>query len=493
MTGRIPIPTGPGRLIRRAARGAMWATVDNWGRQVISLAVLLVVAGLLTPTEFGLFGIVAVVQALMLVVLDEGIGEAILQKPNLDPAHIDSAFWLNLGGAFVAMLAGIAMAGTVADWFQQPRLELLIVVMSFSFVPGALGSIHQALLRRSFAYDALAMRSILGIALGGAVAVLFAWHGAGVWSLVAQLLTERVVGTAVLWWRSPWRPGFRWSHSHIRELLPYASKIILSRGLIFGYRQVDRFIVGLFLGPGVLGAYTLSLRIFDTVVALLMQAGNNVAFSAFVHLRPDTVRLRAAYYQFTETISLAAFPAFVGLSLLAPDAVELVFGAEWRLAGTLLQVVSLMGIPALSGSFVNTLMRASGHPGLYIAVLAAATAANILLVLVVIAYGAVAVAWALVARAFAFMPIEYLILRRLLGVRPGEYITRYGPATAAAAAMAIGVILVRRTLPVDWPAHLALAVEIGTGVAVYGLALLICGKEALSRAAETFKALRPAN
>jgi PST family polysaccharide transporter len=470
----------------------MWATVDNWGRQIVSLTVLLIMARLLSPTEFGLFGIVAVVQALMLVVLDEGVGEAILQKRTLEPAHIDSAFWLNLAGAFATILAGIAVAGTVASWFQQPELKPLIIVMSVSLIPGALGSIQQALLRRSFAYDALAMRSILGVVSGGVAAVVLAWQGAGVWSLVAQLIIEKVVGTAVLWWRSSWRPGLRWSHSHVRELLPYASKIILSRGVLFGYKQMDRFIVGLYLGPAVLGAYTFAHRIYDTVVALLLQAGNNVAFSAFAQLSPDTARLRIAYYQVTETISLAAFPAFIGLSLLAPDAVQLVFGAEWRLAGAVLQVISLIGIPALSGGFVNTLMRASGRPGLFLAVAAAAAAGNILLVLAVISYGAVAAAWALVARALAFMPIEYLILRRLIGVRAGEYITRYAPATTATAAMALGVILVRSAFP-DSHAHLALAAEIAAGAAVYGLTLMIFGKGALSRAAETVKALRPAS
>jgi len=137
-------------------------------------------------------------------------------------------------------------------------------------------------------------------------------------------------------------------------------------------------------------------------------------------------------------------------------------------------------------------MRASGNPGLHVVVLGGAAAANILLVLAVIAYGAVAVAWALVARAFAFMPIEYLILRRLIGVRAGEYVARYAPATAAAAAMAIGVLLVRRSLPVGFEAPLGLAIEIGTGIAIYGLALLIVGKGSLSRAMATFKALRPA-
>jgi len=487
--GTIPARAG---LMHRAARGAMWATADTWGRQIVSLMVLLVMARLLTPTEFGLFGIVAVVQALMMIVLDDGIGEAILQKRELEPGHIDSAFWFNLGGAAAAMLAGIAVARPVAGWFQQPQLEPLIIVMSLSLIPGALGGIHQALLRRSFAYDALAMRSILGISLGGAVGILFAWRGAGVWSLVAQSLAEKIIGTTILWWRSPWRPRLHWSRRHIRELLPYALKIIFSRALHFGYKQADRFIVGLFLGPTVLGAYTLAFRIFDTGVALLMQAGNNVAFSAFVHLSADAARLRAAYYQITETISLAAFPAFIGLSSIAPDVVELVFGAKWRLAGSLLQIIALMGIPALTGSYVSTLMRASGHPGLSLVVLAGAAAGNILLALVAISFGAAAVAWALVACAFMFMPIEYLILRRLIGARAREYIARYAPAAASAAIMGAAIILVRSALP-DAHAHLALAAEIGTGGAVYGLALLMLGKRALLRAAETVKALRPAS
>ena len=468
-------------ILHNLLRGSPWAMAEVWGRQAASLLLFMVLARLLSPGDVGLFAIVMVMQALMQVFIDDGIGEAVVQRAALDDAHLDTAFWFNLAAAGAIALAAIALSPWLATLFHDPRLIGLISIMGAVLVIGSAGGIHQAVLRRSFDYRSLAMRSVLGILIAGIVGVGLAFAGAGVWALAAQQVIERLVGTIILWVRSDWRPKWRWSKPHARELLPYGLNIIASRGLIFTYKQADRFLVGLLLGPVVLGVYALALRIFDTMAALLVQATTGIALSAFSRLQHDRPALRDTFYAVTELAALGAFPAFIGLAAIAPTLVALLFGAKWAASGPVLQILALMGIPYWIGAFSSTIMRALGRPGWYLAVLGAGTIINIIAVLYCYRYGLLAVAAVLALRETLFVPVNIAIVHHLLGIDLRLYLTRQAPALLAGTALAAAVLEVGQVMPPEVPPLALLVAQVVAGGVVYAGVLRGIGRAGLGR------------
>lgn len=466
----------------RMVRGAVWSAADSWGRQAISLFVFLTLARLLSPTDIGLFAIVMVVFALLQSFIDDGIGEAVVQRYELDRGHLDVAFWLNLGVSGLAAAAGVAAAPLLARLFDEPRLGALIPAMAPVLVLSALSGIHQALLKRHLAYRVLAMRSVLAIVVGGGVGIAMALTGHGVWSLVAQQIIEKIIGAIVLWARSDWRPGLSFSRARARDLLPYSANIVTARILLFGHKQLDRFLIGLLLGPTALGFYSLAMRVLDTLNMLFIFTPTNFAIAALSRQQTEPARMRATFATMVELTGLVAIPAFVGLAVVAPVLVPMVFGETWRPSGALLQVLALMSVPSLIGGFAATAARATGRPGWFLAILSLGTVGNILAVMLTVGSGIDHVAAALVCREVLFVPLYALMVSRRLGIGMGAYLGRVLPAVAAAGVMA-GAMLAARgvTAGSHLPELAALAVEIAAGCVVYGVMMLAVGRLAVLR------------
>jgi O-antigen/teichoic acid export membrane protein len=145
-------------LRQHAIRGAIWASAENWSRQVISLVIFMMLARILAPAEIGLYAIVTIVITLMQIVLDNGIGEAIVQRRDLEPDHVDAGFWVNMALSVCLAAMATLLAGTTADLFGEPALRDLVPVASLMIIIGSLSSTQQALLKRNLNFRTLAIR-----------------------------------------------------------------------------------------------------------------------------------------------------------------------------------------------------------------------------------------------------------------------------------------------------------------------------------------------
>ncbi|MBE9041445.1 oligosaccharide flippase family protein, partial [Oscillatoriales cyanobacterium LEGE 11467] len=107
---------------RKVLQAAIWTAVQNWGGQFGSLLVFFVLARLLGPEDFGLVALANVFLAFVHIFLNQGFPQALVQRENLEPEHIDTAFWTNLVCGCILTIAGIAFAPLVAQWFDRPAL-----------------------------------------------------------------------------------------------------------------------------------------------------------------------------------------------------------------------------------------------------------------------------------------------------------------------------------------------------------------------------------
>ncbi|HSH22200.1 MAG TPA: oligosaccharide flippase family protein, partial [Candidatus Caenarcaniphilales bacterium] len=213
--------TESGALQRRVTRGLTWTIIDAWGRQLLGLVVFVVLTRLLDPVDFGLVALAAVFVAFVQILVDQGLGDALVQRRELTRAHIDTAFWVSLTTGAVLAVVGIVLAIPIAAFLGQPALQPLLQVLSLTFVLTALNSVQVALLRRELAFRSLALRTLVAIAGGGAVGITLAYLDFGPWALVGQQLGQAVLAVLVLWRTSPWRPTRQVSRTHFRELFSF--------------------------------------------------------------------------------------------------------------------------------------------------------------------------------------------------------------------------------------------------------------------------------
>ncbi|MEO6350240.1 MAG: lipopolysaccharide biosynthesis protein, partial [Candidatus Limnocylindrales bacterium] len=335
--------TEKGALQKRVARGLTWTLIDTWGTQILGLVIFAILANRLLPDQFGLVALATVFVALAQLLVDQGLGDALIQRPTVSRSQIDTAFWVAVLTGVLLTALGVIFAGTIATLVSQPQLEPILQALSLTFVFAALSSIQMALLRREMRFKSLAIRKLSAVAGGGVVGVGMAFADYGAWSLVGQQITNALISVVMLWAVSPWRPGLNVSRSDFRSLFSFGINVVGGDLLNFLSRNVDNLLIGTYLGLVPLGFYAVGYRILDTTQQLLVNFARRLAFPVFARLQSDVDRLRRAYKRVTSAISVVILPGYVGLALVAQEAIVVIFGPQWAASGPVAAVLFLIG------------------------------------------------------------------------------------------------------------------------------------------------------
>ena len=464
------------QLASRVAQGAFWSGVERWSARLVSMVVLVVLARNVTPEAFGIVAIASVVLTLVGVVLEQGITQAIIQRSELEDDHLDAAFWFSL--ALAAALGGamLAIAGVVAGAFSNPDVEA--VLRWFAIVPlsGAVGTVPSAILQRELRFKAMSVRGLVANVVGGAIGVCLAFSGFDIGALIGLTVTTSIVSSAVLFRAAAWRPSLRLSPRHLGDLLRFGTTVFFTDLVGFVNRRSDDVIVGHQLGPGSLGVYGMGYRLFMTVTDLVLVPINDVALPAFSKLQNDRAELAASFLRIIRVSSLLAFPAFVGLSMLAPDLTDVLFGEAWAPSAPVMRIVALVGVIHAVTFYQHTALIAMGKVGTSLAITAAYALVNVAGFLIAVRYGVVAVAAAYALRAAAIAPIESRIAARHLGLSARDYGRALMPAAGATAALACVVAIGQALLSSPVP---TLAVCVPLGALAYGLVARTLARETI--------------
>jgi PST family polysaccharide transporter len=452
-----------------------WTLVDNWGSQLLGLVILVILLRLLNVEQVGLVALAAAIVGVAQLFVDQGLGDALIQRPSLTRGHIDTAFWTAIVTGTLLAILGVAAAEPLATIVGEPRLAPLVQVLSVSFVLTGLSSVQIALLRREMAFRSLAARRLIAIAGGGIVGVAMAYLGFGAWALVGQQLAQAGLSVLTLWAVSPWRPGLQVSWADFRSLFGFGLNIVAGDLLFYLGRNLDSLLVGTFLGPVALGVYAVGFRFLETSTAMLVTAARKLGYPTFARLQHDRARLRRAYARMSRAMASVTLPGYVGLALVAEEAIVLLAGEPWRGSGAIATVLVLTGPAQAIQAYTGAILNAIGHPEVTLRYRFLTAALNVagFLVAVLVFRSVIAVAAAYALRAYVLAPVALRWLESYAGIPFRENLLRLRRITAATALMALAVLIVKAIIPPSSGLVLTLALEIGVGVVVYAGAMLL--------------------
>lgn len=465
-------------LRERAAKGVVWSVIQKWGREAIWLLTFVALSRLLAPEAFGLVALAFTFTACVEIFLDQGFSAAIVQRADLEPGHLDTAFWIAALTGILLTVGGMAVSGVVAAFFEEPRLNPVLWWLSISFILTALSSTQIAILQRELAFKRLAARSLAATTMGGIVGVTMAFLGFGVWSLVAQNLANSLTGLIVLWWASDWRPGITVSKRHYKDLFSFGVYVTGNNfSKVFARRSGD-FLIGYFLGPTLLGYYTIGYRLVLHLIRLVTGIINAVAFPAFSRVQHQPERMRRAFYKVTQYTSLLAFPVFTGLAVLAPELIPALFGEKWIPSVPVMQLLALSGILHSMLAFNGSVMRACGKPSLQLGIMLLNSVGSVIGFLLVARWGIVAVAASFVIVGYCLAPISYLVVRRLIHIEVRTCLRQFVAPLLSSLIMIAAILGSKYALPSQvLNLYLVLAIYLSIGLVTYLLAIKFMARQ----------------
>ncbi|MEM6350534.1 MAG: lipopolysaccharide biosynthesis protein [Cyanobacteria bacterium P01_D01_bin.14] len=432
---------------QKVTRGALWSIIETWGQQAISFIVFFSLARLLGPESLGLISLAGAFVAFARIFINQGFSQAIVQRHNLKSAHLDTAFWINLAISVLVVFFLTLLSSPIAIGFKEPLLAPILRWLSLGIIIDALSSIQQAVLQREFAFDALAKRSLVGILVGGIVGLSMALLGFGVWSIVVHMLITSLVKVIILWKLSNWRPGFQVNLEAFREIFSFGINIICISLLNFVTRHADDFLIGYFLGPIALGYYSVAYRLLLSVTKVLIGVFHKIALPVFSRLQDQPIKLREVLYSAVELTNLVAFPIFIGIILLAPELVMVIFGEQWLPSVPAMQVLNFLGI-LYGGFYYNSpLMIALGKPSWSLALKFLQAIGNVVGFMIAVHWGITAVASAYVIRSYIMAPLTVWVIKKLIKIKVLTYLEKYMTPLLASLLMSFSVLFCKHCIP----------------------------------------------
>ncbi len=432
-----------GALTRSAVRGVTWFGVSQVLGQGLRFISMIVLARLLFPEDFGIVAMAIIVTELVLRMGDLGFGEAIIQRKEVTASHLSTAFWTGLAFGLVFCTVTVAISPFVADFFGNELVGPILAVSSLAFVIAPLRSVHSSLLRKRLQFFRFSIGEIGQGVTYLAVAVPLAFAGFGVWSLVLGNLASHLALAILRWALCRWHPSIMFSLKSLRDLWGFGSNLTGSRVVQYLTERLDYLIIGIFLMPAALGFYNLGHRTAGFVATGLWMTVGRVAFPAFSIVQDEDERLRRGFTKSVTYLCLIVLPLFVGLAIVAPELVKVVFGQKWTAAILPMQILCIMAAIASISVTVGPVLRSKGRPDIELKLSLVTVALLVPCLLIGVRFGTVGVALGVSGVAAIMWLTRQIFANRLIGLRMRDYLASLRPAAFGAVVMAVTLLAFR--------------------------------------------------
>jgi O-antigen/teichoic acid export membrane protein len=467
-----PLPAGAA-LKARAARGAMALMLRSGITGLAAVVGGVVLARILTPTEFGIYAITAFCAAFLSMFGDVGLGAAIIQKQD-GPTQADlrTVFTLQLVLASILVVAGFIAAGPVAGAYHlSPAAAWLMRALIATLLISVLRTVPAVLLERDLRYGRLGTVDASQGVTFQVAAVVAALLGFGVWSFVWATVISSVVGVVAAYTLSPWRPGFGFDRASARRLVSFGMAYQAQGILSFVKDAMTPTVVAVLAGAAAVGYVNWA---FAIATAPLLVTGSlwQVTFPAFARAAHDPVLLARIVERAIHLGAIVMLPISFSIMALAPQIVEYVFGSKWdpALPSIYLFSVAFLTGPMVGSTFFN-LFYATGHPrySLYFTILYGVLDWGIGIPLVVwLGFNGIAIRTAIVA--YVTLPPLLIVAERMVAIQPLRQLVRPGAVAMMAALLEVGTV---RILPSGLP---ALLVALAVGGVAYVVVIAIADR-----------------
>jgi len=363
-----PIPETPSAALPKSSltsqvvRGAGWNVAGTIAQKMLALGAAIVVARLLTPTDYAIAGLAMSVMGIFVTLTAQGFAQALIQQRELTRLTCHSVFWaMTVAGLGLSALV-IAIAPWLAQFYKQPIMVPVMWVLASSLAISMIGAVPNALLQRAMRFRDINLIGIVGGILSAALGIGVAWLGYGYWALIMPSIGATLFIAVRGFWLSGYRPAraFRWAE--LRAVSPFGLSMLGSNLVQYLSDNGDYLIMGRFWLPADFGQYYFAFERSRQPFNLVIGQLSNVFFPAFSRIQDDPQRLRRAFLRGTFSICLLAFPLHILMVGLADPLVPWIFGPQWQPAVPVFQIFAsfafVRGVAALVSAGLLAINRA---------------------------------------------------------------------------------------------------------------------------------------
>lgn len=345
----------------KTVRGVGWSLIDNVANYGITFIVGIVLARLLSPDEYGLIGIITIFIAVFNIIVDSGFSTALIRKNDVTDVDYCTVFYINLFISFVLAAVLFVCAPAISAFFERDELTNLARAMSSIVLINALSIVQKTRLTKALDFKTQTKISIIAHILSGGIGIFLAYRGYGVWALVVQQISSRVLTTFLLWFYNHWRPRLVFSFACLKSLWGFSWKLLVAQVINTVWQQMYQVVISKFYQPSTLGQYTRARQFSDIFSSNLTSVIRKVTFPVLSTIQDDKERMLSAYRRIIKDTMYVTFILLFSLAAVSRPLILVLIGEKWLPCVSFLQIlcftVMMYPIEALNINMITVLGR----------------------------------------------------------------------------------------------------------------------------------------
>lgn len=454
----------PESLKKKTVKGVAWTSLDKLTSIGFGFVIGVILARLLSPSDYGLLAMIAVFNAIAFAFLDSGFTNALIRKPDLTEDDNMTAFCFNIVAGVVLFGVIWVIAPWVSVFYDKPILTPLLRAEGSLLIISALKIIQGVQLTRALNFRAKMMIRVTSNVMGGVIGIIAAYKGLGVWALVLMHIASSVIGLVILWIMAPWHPRGRWSKASFSYLWGYGSKLLASNLLNTIYGNIYPIIIGKFYSAADLGQYTRAKQYANMPSETLTGVLQQVTFPVLSKIQEDTVRLGNSYRRMLRFTVFVVFPVMLGMAVLAYPLVVTLVTDKWAQCVPYLQVICIASMWYPVHAINLNLLQVKGRSDLFLRLEIIKKVIVTAVIFVCVPFGIMGICVGAVFTSVVCLAINTYYTGKLIHVGFLRQMMDMTPTLLNALVMGAVVYLVTMPLSSEW---LKLVVGIPVGMVFY--------------------------
>lgn len=468
--------------------GVFWKFAERVGAQAVSLIVSIVLARLLAPSEYGAISLVMVFINIANVFVTSGFGTALVQKKDADDIDFSTVFYFSLIFTTLLYVIMFFSAEFIADFYKMPILKPVFRVLSLSIIIMGINSVQQAYVSREMIFKKFFYATIIGTVISAVVGITLAYHGFGIWALVAQTLTNNVIDTIVLQLTIQWRPIRAFSLNRLKILFTYGWKLLVQSVVLQLYSSLRSLIIGKIYTPADLAFYTKGNQFPDLISTNIDTAINTALFPAMSKEQESIERVKMMARKTTQVASYVMNPILIGFAAVAESFITVLLTDKWLPCVPYLRICCIALLFRAPQTAILQAIKAVGRSDCVLKVDLPIRIVALAVLLISIRFGIIYLALSEVLIT-VFGTILYVIMsHKIIGYGAGEVCNDFLINTALAMVMGIITWIVGNIIPL--PPIVVLPIQIVVGVIVYVLLSIITNNTSFKYVFNTVKEVK---
>lgn len=322
----------------------IWTALQKYSTMLIQFVSGIILARLLTPYDYGCIGMLTIFMVLAESFIDGGFGSALIQKKKPTQEDYSTIFFWNLGMAVLLYAVLYLSAPAIARFYNIPLLCDVLRVQGIILFIYAFNIVQRNQLRKKLNFKVLSIVTISTSITSLTITIIMAYHGYGVWSLVAQYILTALIPALVFWFYVKWRPILTFSWQSFRELFSFGFYMFLTNFLNQFGHQIQGLLIGRFYNASTMGFYSKANATERLASQSISQVMTQVTFPLYAEVQDDKERLSNMIKRMTMALSYITFPLMFVLLLCARPIFVLLYSDRWLESVPYFQVLCIAGL-----------------------------------------------------------------------------------------------------------------------------------------------------